>query len=295
MSPKMSRVRGGSSEPVCIYNDKRVILVITNGKLQLVEKKFLSRQIVLEVELSKIEKVEFSNGTLTYILEDGTTLSLNNCSRVEGIVEYSRKIVEEKITSRRIREREKKLFGKALEVFSSIKELVVDVYPAIVEVARLLKDIPDYEEAIGKANHLASLVEEATEIVRALRVYDSIRAHKLLIELSRKLYDDAVSKVKDMGLGRDIEEYLLKTLDLGILLNTIIAKIYAGMDYSSDMEKAKVLVKELIGSEPGFPKTPRPEHLYDKLSTIIDRIEGKFKEIAASKAHEEALREVKGS
>ncbi len=290
---KASKSREKSEEPLCTYDNRRVTLTIVDSRLQLVEKKFISKHVVLEIELNQLEEVSISNGSLIFTLDDGSTLSLLNCQNVENIVEYAKRIIEEKAINKRIVEYEKKLYSKALEAFYDIKRLVVEVYPAIVDVARMLRDIPNYEGAIGKANHLASLVDEAADIVRALRAYDSLKAHRLLVELSKKLYEDTIFKIREVDLGKDVEEYLLKALDLGVLLNVLIAKIYVGKNYKDELEKAKILTREVAGFDPGLPETPRPEHLYDKLSNVMDRVEEKFKELAKSKAHEEAVRTVR--
>lgn len=282
-------------ESTCTYRGRDVVLELGADSLRIVEHKLFSTKVLLEVELKNIEEVSFGDNRLRLRLEMGEIIELENCKNVDEIIDVVNKVLQEKEIEKKITKLANELYGRAMEIYDKVKRLLGEVYPAIIEVARYLKGIPDYDNVIGKANHLASIVDGADEIVRALRVYDPIRAHRLLVELSQKLYSEILEEAKSNPLGNNIIDYTVKLLDLGVLLNTIVAKIYAREKYDKELGEARRLVQELLGIDPGIPDQPKPEQLYNKLSLILDKAEEKYRELARRLAGEEASKRVLGS
>lgn len=283
---------GEAGEATCTYRRKSVVLELGDGLLRVIERRMFGVKTLLEVELKSIEEMDFKEGRLRLKLETGEIIELEGCENISGIIDTIEGVLQEKELERRKAKLARELYGRAMEIYGGVKKLLGEVYPAIIEVARYLKDIPDYNNVIGKANHLASIVDGADEIVRALRVYDPIRAHRLLVELSQKLYYKALEEARSNPLGDNIVDYTVKLLDLGVLLNTVIAKIYAGEEYGKELGEARKLIQELLGIDPGIPDQPRPEQLYGKLSLILDKAEEKYRELARKLAGEEASKRI---
>ena len=175
---------------------------------------------------------------------------------------------------------------KAIEVYDAIEKLLREIYPAIIDVARCIRDKPDYEKAIGKAQHLVMLTSNAMGVVEALKNYDPFKAHKLLIELLGQLYDDLVSHINSCLSEEYLKSFLEDILKIGLILNIIIAKAYIRENYAEELGLLKKLVQDTLGIDLRIPDNPTIEQLHDILELVLVEAEKKYYKIVKESTQE---------
>ncbi len=262
----------------CKLMGKNIRISIAGNELRVLERRAFKYRITEVHFLSDLESYDLMDSRLTLIFRDGR-LVLEECDNIEGIKSILDEIMRAKEEERRKEEAKREIVGKALEDFDKIATYVRDILPAFLELFNALNGKPDFDVARGKANNILSLgVDEAEEIVRELEDYNVYTAYKKSLDLVRKLYDDLRSQ-EFLG-SEELRILSLKALDLGVLLNKIVAEITSGKEFYEDLDRARKLYEEIIEVKPEIPAHPRVEQVYDFIEDYLKKTREKYREIA---------------
>ena len=262
----------------CRLMGKNIRVSITGNELRIFERKAFRYRISEVHFLSDIEKYDLIDSRLILFFKDGR-LVLEECDNLEDIKSVLDELMRIREEERRREEAKREIVDKALQDFEKIAVFVRDVLPAFLELFNALNDKPDFDVARGKANNIVSLgLEEAEEIVRELEEYNVHTAYKKALDIIRKLYDDLRNQ-EFLG-SEELRILSLKALDLGVLLNKIIAEITSGKDFYEDLERARKLYEEIVEVKPDIPAHPRVEQVYDFIEDYLGKTREKYREIA---------------
>ncbi len=272
----------------CKSMGKSIRISIVGRELRVLERKTFKYRITEVHFLSDLESYDIIDSKLILIFKDGR-LILEECGNLEEIKKVLDKIIRIKEEELRREEAKREIVDKALEDFDKIATYVRDILPSFLELFNALSGKPDFDTARGKANNIISLgVNEAEEIVKELEDYNVYTAYRKSLEIVRKLYED-LRKQKFLG-NEQLRILSLKALDLGVLLNKVVAEISSGKEFREDLERARKLYEEIIEIKPEIPPHPRIEQIYDLIEDYLKKTREKYREIA-HKIAEEIIRE----
>ena len=262
----------------CRLMGKNIRVSIVGNELRILEKKAFRYRISEVHFLSDIEKYDLVDSKLILFFKDGR-LVLEECDNLEGIKSVLDEIMRIREEERRREEAKREIVDKALQDFERIAVFVRDVLPAFLELFNALSNKPDFDVARGKANNIVSLgVKEAEEIVRELEKYNIYTAYNKALNLIKKLYEDLRNQ-EFLG-NEELRILSLKALDLGVLLNKIIAEITSGKEFYEDLERVRKLYEEIVEVKPDIPAHPRVEQVYDFIEDYLEKTREKYREIA---------------
>ena len=262
----------------CRLMGKNIRVSIIGNELRILERKAFKYRITEVHFLSDLESYDLVDSRLVLLFRDGR-LVLEECDNLEEIRSILDEIMRIKEEEKRREEAKREIVEKALEDFDRIALYVKDILPAFLELFQALSDKPDFDIARGKANNIVSLgVEEAEGIVKELEKYNVYTAYKKSIELARKLYEN-LRQQEFLG-SEELRILSLKVLDLGVLLNKVIAEANLGRPFYEDLDRARKLYKEIIEVKPEIPEHPRIEQIYDFIEDYLKKAREKYKEIA---------------
>lgn len=257
---------------------KGIRVSIVGDNLRILERKTFRYRVTEVHPLSSLESYNLIDSKLVLIFRDGR-LVLEECDNLEEIKRILDNIMYIKEEKLRIDEARREIVDKALEDFDKIVTYVRDVLPAFLELFSALSGKPDFDTAKGKAINILSLgVGEAEKIVRELEDYNVHAAYETSIKIVRKIYED-LRKQEFLG-DEQLKTLSLKTLDLGVLLNKVIAEISAGKEFHRDMDRVRKLYEEIIELKPKIPEHLRVEHVYDLIEDSLRKARERYYEIA---------------